>query len=158
VVLAEVADLTKEVLKMMRLSELRVSTLVLLVLTGTGLIWNGSGAVGAGQQGKPEASKPAQIPPTKAEAPAAPTWAHLTSDAGFESWVRLENGRSLWKSEVYVGVHDPTSGTELNYRGNGPILRRPDFVAVTDDGSRDVGGRSTAPGSSRSTQLRCVGG
>jgi hypothetical protein len=137
---AEVADLTREVLKMMLLYKLKVATLLVLVLTGSGLIWNGSGAVVAAQQGKPEASKPAQIPPTKAEAPAAPAWAHLTSDAGFESWVRLENGRSLWKSEVYVAVHDPTSGTELNYRGNGPIVRRPDIVAVTDDGSRDVGG------------------
>jgi hypothetical protein len=34
---------------------LRVTTLVLLFLTGTGLVWNGSGAVGEGQQGKTEA-------------------------------------------------------------------------------------------------------
>jgi hypothetical protein len=76
---------------------LRVTTLVLLFLTGTGLVWNGSGAVGEGQQGKTEASKQAQILP--AQAPAPPKWAHLTSDAGFESWVRLADGRSLWKLE-----------------------------------------------------------
>jgi hypothetical protein len=74
---------------------LRVATLVLLFLTGTGLIWNGSGADGEGQQGKTEASKQAQILP--AQAPAPPKWAHLTSDAGFESWVRLDDGRSLRK-------------------------------------------------------------
>ena len=97
VVLAEVADLTTKVLKMMLPSKLGVTALVLLVLTGTGLICNGSGAVGEGQQGKTDSSKQAQILPT--QAPARPKWAHLTSDAGFESWVRLDDGRSLWKLE-----------------------------------------------------------
>jgi hypothetical protein len=62
---------------------LRGTTLVLLFVTGTGLMWNGSGAVGEGQQGKTDASKQAQILP--AQAPAPPKWAHLTSDAGFGS-------------------------------------------------------------------------
>jgi RNA polymerase sigma factor (sigma-70 family) len=134
VVLAEVADLTGEVLKMMLLSRLKVTALLLLALAGTGLIWNGSGALGAGQQGQPEAPKPARIPPAKAEASAPPKWAHLTSDTGFESWVRLEDGRSLWGSKEYAGVRDPASETELNYQGNGPIVRRPDIVGVRDVG------------------------
>ena len=79
-------------------------------------------------------------PAHEGRAPAPSKWAHLTSDAEFGSWVRLEDGRNLWKFEEYVGVHDPASGTELNYRGNGPIVRRPDIVAVKDDRSRDVGG------------------
>ncbi len=140
VVPAEVANLTKEVLKMMLLSRLKVAIpLLLLALSCTGLIWNETGAVGAGQQRKAEAPKPALSPPEKAESPASPKWAHLTTDTGFESWVRLEDGRNLWKTEEYAGVHDPASGTELNYRGDGPIVRRPDIVGVKDDGSRDVG-------------------
>ncbi len=111
---------------MMLVSKLKVATLVLLVLAGTGLILTGSGAIGARQERKPEAPKPPPIATAKAQAPVFPKWAHLTSDAGFESWVRLEDGRSLWKSEEYAGVHDPASGIELNYPGNGPIIRRPD--------------------------------
>ena len=80
--------------------------------------------------------------------------AHLTSDAGFESWVGLEDGRNLWKLDGYAGVHDPASGTELNYYGKRPIVRRPEVVAVKDDASRNVGRRSTTPGSGRSTGLR----
>jgi hypothetical protein len=140
VILGEVADLAGEVLKMMLVSRLKVTALLLLALAGAGLIWNEAGAFGAGQHGKREAQKAARIPPAKAEAPAPPKWAHLTSDAGLEWWVRLEDGRSLWKFEEDAGVHDPASGTELNYRGNGPIVRRPDVVTVKDDGSRDVEG------------------
>jgi hypothetical protein len=141
VVLAQVADLAGEVLKMMLVSRLKVTApLLLLALAGAGLIRNGPGAFGAGRQAKPEAPKAARIPPARTEAPAPPKWAHLTSDAGFESWVRLEDGRSLWKSEEYAGVRDPASGTELNYRGISPIVRRPDAVTVRDDGSRDVQG------------------
>ena len=138
VVLAEVADLTREVLKMMLLSRLKVTALLLLVLAGTGLIWNGSGALGAGQQGKPEALKPGRSRPRRPGA-RVPDVAHPTSDAGLEYWVRLEDGRSLWKFEEYAGVHDPASGTELNYRGNSPIVRRPEIVAFKDDGNRDLG-------------------
>ena len=67
VVLARVADLTRDVLKMMLVSRLKVTTLLFLALAGAGLIWNGSGTRGAGQQGKPEASKPARMPPAKAK-------------------------------------------------------------------------------------------
>jgi hypothetical protein len=81
VVLAEVADLTTKVLKMMLPSKLGVTALVLLVLTGTGLICNGSGAVGEGQQGNTEALKQAQILP--ALAPAPPKRAHAMSDTGY---------------------------------------------------------------------------
>jgi hypothetical protein len=45
----------------------------------------------------------------------------------------------LRSSEEYAGVHDPASGTELNYPGYSPVVMRPDIVAVKDDGSRDVG-------------------
>ena len=136
--LAKAFALTREVLRMMLVSKLKVATLVLLVLAGTGLILSASGAIGAGQERKPEAPKPLPIATAKAQAPASPKWAHLTSDAGFESWVRLEDGRSLWKSEEYAGIHDPASGVELNYPGNGPIMRRPELVAVKDNGGLNV--------------------
>lgn len=139
---AEVGVLTREVLKtMVIMSRLKVAVplLLMLALSGPGLIRAGAGAVGAGRQDEDEAATPARVPPAEAEAPAPPKWAHLTSDAGFESWVRLEDGRSLWKAEEYAGVHDPASGTQLDYRGDGPIVRRPDIVGVEDDGSLDVG-------------------
>jgi hypothetical protein len=110
---------------MMLVPKLKVTTLPLLVLTGTGLIGSASKAVGGGQQGKPEASRPAQNPPAGAQKPASPKWAHLTSDNELESWVRLEDGRRLWKSQVHAGLYDPASETLLNYQGNGPIERRP---------------------------------
>ena len=110
---------------MMLLSKLKVTTVLLLVLTGAGLIWKASGAGRGGQQGKIEVASPVQKPPPRAEKPAAPQWAHLTSDDGSESWVRLEDGRSLSKSEQHASLHDPASRTLLSYRGNGPIERRP---------------------------------
>ncbi|MGC8638677.1 MAG: hypothetical protein ACP5XB_02225 [Isosphaeraceae bacterium] len=136
VVHAEVIHLTSEVLKMMLVSKLKVTTLLLLVLTGAGggLIWNASGAVGWRQQGKPEAARPVQKPPPQVKQPAAPKWAHLTTDDGHQSWVRLEDGRSLTKSEGYAGLYDPASMTLLSYRGNGPIERR-------NFRGRDVGSR-----------------
>ncbi len=132
--LAKAFALTGEVLRMMLVSKLKVATLVLLVLAGTGLILSASGAIGGRQERKPEAPKPPPVATAKAQAPASPKWAHLTSDAGSESWVRLEDGRSLWKSDEYAGVHDPASGSELNYTGNGPIIRRSQLVGVKDNG------------------------
>jgi RNA polymerase sigma factor (sigma-70 family) len=136
--LAKAFALTREVLRMMLVSKLKVATLILLVIAGTGVIWSASGAIGAGQERKPEAPKPPPIATAKAQTLASPKWARLMSDAGFESWVRLEDGRSLWKSEKYAGVHDPASGIELNYQGNGPIVRRPELVAVMDNGGLNV--------------------
>ncbi|QEH32587.1 ECF RNA polymerase sigma factor SigE [Aquisphaera giovannonii] len=132
---AGVLNLAGEVLRMMVLSRLKIAVPVLLALAGAGLIWNG--IAGAGPQA--QAPRPAQPPPAKATAPAPPKWAHMTSDTGFESWVRLEDGRNLWKSDEYAGVHDPASGTELFYQRGEPIVRRPEPVGVNPDGSRDVG-------------------
>ena len=138
---AEVGVLTREVLKTMIMSRLKIAVplLLMLALSGPGLIRAGARAVGAGRQDEDRAAVPARIPPPAAEATAPPKWAHLTSDAGFESWVRLEDGRSLWRAEEYAGVDDPASGTQLSYRGDGPIVRRPEVVGVEDDGSLDVG-------------------
>ena len=115
---------------MVRARRLRVAA---LAVVGLASAWG----VGAAQQGKGEVAKPTQVPTAKVATP-APKWAHLTSDAGYEAWVRLEDGRALWKSEQYAGLRDPASGTELNYRGQGPIERRPDIVGVTKDGRPDV--------------------
>ncbi len=112
-----------------RARRLRVAALGVVAVTSA---WG----VVAAQQGKGDVAKPAVIP--KAERP-APKWAHLTSDTGYEAWVRLEDGRHLWKAGESAGVRDPASGTELNYRGQGPIERRPDVVGVNEDGSRNVG-------------------
>ena len=143
--LAKAFDLTREVLRMMLVSKLKVATLILLVLAGTGLILTRLGP-SARQERKPEAPKPPPIATAKAQTPASPKWRRLKSDAGFESWVRLADGRSLWKSEEYAGVHDPASGTELNYSGNGPIIRRSELVGVKDDGGLNVDSRSSAGG------------
>ncbi|WZO98576.1 sigma-70 family RNA polymerase sigma factor [Isosphaeraceae bacterium EP7] len=64
---AGVAALTREVLKMMLLSKLKVATLLFLVLTGTGLIWNGSRAAGAGPSPAPtRPDTPTDVGPNRA--------------------------------------------------------------------------------------------
>jgi hypothetical protein len=141
---AAVADLTGEVLTMLYWSRLKVvSLLQVLAVAGIAVVWHGAGAVGAGRLERDDEapSSPVQVPIAKAEAPAPPPkWAHLTSDTGFESWVRLTDGRHLWKSDGHAGVHDPASATQLSYYpGDGPIVRRPEIVGVGADGAPDVG-------------------
>jgi hypothetical protein len=118
---------------MIQARRLRVAA---LAVVGLASAWG----VVAAQGGKEQVAKPAEAPIAKAERPAepAPKWAHLTSDTGYEAWVRLEDGRHLWKAGENAGLRDPASGTELSYRGNGPIERRPDIVGVNKDRSRDV--------------------
>jgi RNA polymerase sigma factor (sigma-70 family) len=140
VVAAGIAELTRGVLKMMLVSRLKVTALLLLALAGAGLVWSGSGTFGAGPRGKPQAPRAAAIRPAKAEVPGPPKWAHLTSDFGFESWVRLEDGRTLSKRGKNAEVYDPASGTLLTYWSNGEIVRRPRIAAHKDDGSLDVEG------------------
>ena len=74
VVVAPVLGLTNDVLKIMLASRLKITTLALLILAGAGIIWIGAGVVGAGQDKRPEAGKPAQVPPAKTESPAPVKW------------------------------------------------------------------------------------
>ncbi|WP_165219876.1 RNA polymerase sigma factor [Aquisphaera insulae] len=130
---ANVMNLTGEVLKAMLLSRLKF--VLPLLLAGAGLVWSGARVVGAGPWGRIEAPAQAQTPPVvKAMTPATPKWAHLTSDTDYESWVRLEDGRYLWKSGDHAGVYDPASRTELTYRRGGPIVRIPDIEESRSDG------------------------
>ena len=87
---------------MVRARRLRVAA---LAVVGLASAW---GDVAA-HLGRGEVAKPAEVPAAKIPAP-APKWAHLTSDASYEAWVRLEDGRHLWKYEESSGVRDPPPG------------------------------------------------
>ena len=117
VVSAKVATLTGEVMKMMLLSKIKVATLLLLVLTGTGLIWNGSGAAGAGQDPAPRRSDTA----TEGEPKQEPGGPKLPMTELEGTWVLVSTER---RGKLETVEKDGPVSAAITFRGDRCEMRQ----------------------------------